>query len=95
MIDRLEVRRGTLDDVSVYSCDFTALVQKADVARIERQCVIPEYLEGSHSEGEVVGEIRYMLDGECIGSSNVVLRDNIETLGLLRLFIRILIDSLT
>lgn len=95
VVGRVEVRHGMLDDVSVYKKEFTTLVKKSDSSLVERKIVLPEYIDGAHSSGEVIGEAIYLINGEEIGRAEVILLDTIETLTLIKLFTRVLIGALT
>ena len=95
VVGRVEVRHGMLDDVSVYKKEFTTLVKKSDSSLVERKIVLPEYIDGAHSSGEVIGEAIYLINGEEIGRAEVILLDTIEMLTLIKLFTRVLIGALT
>lgn len=95
VVGRVEVRHGMLDDVSVYKKEFTTLVKKSDSSLVERKIVLPEYIDGAHSSGEVIGEAIYLINGEEIGRAEVILLDTIEMLTLFKLFTRVLIGTLT
>lgn len=95
VVGRVEVRHGMLDDVSVYKKEFTTLVKKSNSSLVERKIVLPEYIDGAHSSGEVIGEAIYLINGEEIGRAEVILLDTIEMLTLIKLFTRVLIGALT
>ena len=95
MIDRVTVRRGTLDGVNAYSTDFCKLIAKSDAKKIEREVVLPEYIVGSHLAGDTIGEIIYRVDGEEIGRSPIVIHDEIGRLTLFQLFLRIIYGALS
>ena len=95
VVGRVEVRHGMLDDVSVYKKEFTTLVKKSDSSLVERKIVLPEYIDGAHNSGEVIGEAIYLINGEEIGRAEVILLDTIEVLTLIKLFTRVLVGALT
>lgn len=89
-LERINVMRGTCDNVSLYSRAFTKLVSKADKKRVEKEFSIPDFIVAPFNQGDVVGKVVYKLDGEIIGESDIFVKDTVEKITLPDLFLRML-----
>ena len=89
-LESVPVTYGTVDEITVYSEHFSKLVNKSDKKRVEKIYNIPETLTAPLCEGDQVGEIVYKLDDEVIGKTAIVVRENVEKIGVLELFGRII-----
>ena len=94
-LNRVEVKKGSLDAVTPYSSGVSILMSKGDIHKIEKQYYLPECIVGQHSSGTKIGEIRYLLNGEIVGRSDIIVTEDIEGLTLFDIFLRILIGALT
>lgn len=89
-LEDADVYHGSKDAVTLYSTGFSSLVEKKQLGRIEKSYVIPEYIAAPKKNGDVVGEIIYSIDGEEIGRSDIIIKEDIERVGLWELFLRLL-----
>ena len=89
-LEDVDVLRGTVDNIAVYSSSFAKLISKADKKKIEKEYTIPETLSAPLKNGDVVGSIVYKLNGEIVGKSDVFVKDDVAEIKVGTLFARIL-----
>ena len=94
-LEYADVMGGVKDNVAVYSEKFVKLINKADKNRIEKEYTIPESICAPLTAGDVVGRVTYKLDGEIIGESDVFVKEDVKSIGLLELYARIMKTILT
>lgn len=66
------------------------VVAKGDAGRIQAEVTLGESLTAPIKEGEAVGEIKYTLDGEVLGSVEICAKETVEEIGYFTLFLRML-----
>lgn len=89
-LEYVDVVRGVKDKTALYSKPFAKLVNKGDKKRIEKEFLIPDFIEAPLTSGDVVGKVVYKLNGEIIGESDVFVKEDIEQIKLFNIFGRIL-----
>lgn len=89
-LEDVPVNFGTVDSVKVYSERFTCLLNKPDIAKIEKSYEIPESLEAPLRAGDTVGAVIYTLNGEEIGRCNIIIKDDIDRISTWELFCRMI-----
>ena len=94
-LEYADVMGGVKDNVAVYSEKFVKLINKVDKNRIEKEYTIPESICAPLTAGDVVGRVTYKLDGEIIGESDVFVKEDVKSIGLLELYARIMKTILT
>ncbi len=68
--------------------EFTYLADKGTSSKITKNLVLNENICAPLTKGDVVGEVRYMLDGKQIGSVDVTVCDDVERIGYYTLIFR-------
>ena len=89
-LERVPVYKGAPEEVSVYSTGFSCLLPKSELSKVEKAYNIPEFISGTHTVGDKVGEIIYTVEGREIGRANIVVYDEIRPLNMWNIFLRIL-----
>ncbi len=89
-IEDASVLRGTVDSVPLFSKEFSAVVPKDKLSSIELVYDIPEKLSAPVKESDVVGSIKYFLNGEQIGFSDIFVGSSVEKIGMWQVFSGIL-----
>lgn len=74
-LERVKVKRSNVAEAPVFSTDFSLLVPKGDIKRIEKRYDIPEFLSAPIDEKGVIGKITYILDGKEVGSSDIFVKE--------------------
>ena len=89
-IEPIPVTFGVKDKVTVYEGEFSALVKKSDLNKIEEVYTIPEVLKAPVVSNASVGKIEYTLNGEKIGESLIYSKEDVEKISFFELYARIL-----
>ena len=77
-LPELPVAGGTLDGVSVNVCgELSFLTEKSKENGVKAEIILPRFVYAPITSGDVVGEIRYVLNGENLGSLSVVSCDTV------------------
>ena len=88
--DPVKVLGGEASNCRVSCPEFSAVVPKADVGRIEYVTDLPGEMGAPVRKGEVIGEIVYSINGTEIGSVEIVAEETIEKISFWGVFVRIL-----
>ena len=87
----LEVLGGTKAYVNVYAADeFSLLIEKGKENQIEKELVLLEEVNAPIYEGDAIGYLRILLDGEEIGRVDAVVKQDVEALNFSNALKRIL-----
>lgn len=85
----IPVEKGIETKVGTYvENDSVFLLKKTDFEKIERVVNIPEILEAPIEKGVQVGEIKYMLEDEQLGSTRIITSSGAEKAGFFQLIWR-------
>ena len=84
------VSRGVSDSVALYSTDFSTVIPKNKIAKVDKVYNIPEKLSAPVFSGDVVGEIEYFIDGERIGTAEIFVDTYVAKINMWQIFARIL-----
>ena len=93
-LEDVAVKKGVCRDVTVYSEEFSILTSKADIRDIEKKYNIPEALTAPLNEGDKVGEVIYLLNGNEIGRSDIKISAAVERIGLMDIILMMLSEIL-
>ncbi len=93
-IEDASVLRGTVDSVPLWSGEFSVVVPKGSLSKIELVYDIPETLSAPVSQGDIVGGIKYLLDGEQIGAADIYAAGDAEKISMWQIFVRVLVRML-
>ena len=89
-LESVKVYFGEKNSVDLYSSEFKMLLNKSDAKRVEKVYEIPENITAPVKSGEVVGKVEYMLDGKSIGSSPIYVKDEVEKISFLKLYLALI-----
>lgn len=77
----LEVSGGTKQMVNVYAGqEFAALIEKGKENLLEKELVLLQEIKAPIEEGEVIGYLRILLDGEEIGRVDAIVKQQVDVL---------------
>lgn len=86
-VKSVPVNKGVESLVEVnYEQDSGCLLPKGKERNVEEIVNIPEYVNSPIQEGEKIGEVRYMLDGEQIGYTNLIAANTVKKINLSNMF---------
>ncbi len=72
-IDNIPIKDGSVPYVAgVVDKDIAFPISKLDAQNIERKTILNENLKAPISQGQIIGEIQYLLDGKLLGKANII-----------------------
>ena len=75
------VNKGTTDSVEViFENDAGSLIPKGQSANITTTVVLPEIIEAPVNKGDKIGEVKFSLNDEILGTVNLVANNTIKKL---------------
>ena len=81
---------GESDSIPIYSSEFSCVVDKSDLSKIELIYNIPEKITAPITEGQVVGELIYKIEDNQIGESKLYAKSEVKRLTYISVFGKIL-----
>ena len=69
---------------------FSKVLPKAKIASVEQKLLLPESIAAPVREGDVIGSVSYLLDGEPIGQVNVTAAEGVEKIDFFEILRRML-----
>lgn len=90
VVETVPIYKGIKNYTSLYSTEFKIVTEKNNLKKIEKCYDIPEYLTAPLKEGDVIGSITYKLNGETIGKSDIIVKENIDEINFFDIFCEIL-----
>lgn len=75
------VKGAVTDEVSVSHGGFSSLLSKSDTKKVTYEIDVPEKLTAPVKAGDVVGNIKYILNGEVIGTSDITADCDVPRIG--------------
>ncbi len=89
-IDPLPVRGGMTDSVSLSAAPFRMVLPKEKISSVTSELSLPAALDAPLKAGEKVGEIRYYLDGEVLGTADIVTEEASDAISYAEILRRLL-----
>ena len=86
----IKVMGGVEDACATAHQGFSALLSKGEASKVSKEIEIDEYVKAPVKAGDIVGKVRYSVDGKMIGSVDVVCIAEIEKIGFFKLLGRML-----
>ena len=91
-LENIPIYKGVKNQITVYSSEFQTVTEKSHLKKIEKIYEIPEYLTAPINKGDVIGKITYKIEDEVIGSSDIIVGDNVEKISFLDVFCGIILS---
>ena len=86
----IPILKGTQAEIAITTPGgFNVLVSKAKVNEIEKRISVPEQLEAPVQAGEKLGEISFYIDGQQIGGTDIVAKENVGKINLFQMFAKL------
>lgn len=77
----LAVTGGSVPFINVYAgADFSALIEKGKEGALEKELVLLEDVSAPIKEGQVLGYLKILLDGEELGRVDAIAKEDVEVL---------------
>lgn len=84
------VSGGVVNECPIEGTPFFSVLSKGEAEKVRLEVTIPESLIAPIKAGDKIGEIRYLLNGNEIGRSDIVSAEDIEKIGFFDVFMRML-----
>ena len=81
---------GTSDKISLYSMQFTSVINKASQNNVELEYEIPEKVAAPIEKGQILGKVVYKIDGEQVGFADIVAGEDVARIKYGEILIRML-----
>ena len=88
-LDAVRVQGGVKNTVGIVKEDFSATLEKGQDARLEKRVDIPDVLTAPIAEGEKIGTVTYLLDGEEVGACDILATEAVAKIDFRTLFPRL------
>ena len=93
-LEGITVKGGTADSVELGYGEFDAVLDKANKGKVDVEIVLPESVSAPVAKGDVLGCVRYTLDGEMLCEVPITALGDVEKIGFMDQFIRLLFAML-
>lgn len=88
-LEPLRVKGGAYDQLNVSCEEFKCVVEKGNISKIKAIVDIPESVAAPINKNDVVGKLRFSLDGAEIGSADIYAAEDISEISFWELWCRI------
>ncbi len=79
ILGNLPIQKGKLTEISgIAKNEFKLLVQKGEEAKVDKEIILPQYLQAPLEKGAKVGEVIISLNGKEMGRVDIITPDPIE-----------------
>jgi D-alanyl-D-alanine carboxypeptidase (penicillin-binding protein 5/6) len=76
--------------LAIKKTGYEALLEKADIAKIEEVCELPESVKAPVKAGDIIGSVTYKCGGTVLGKADIVAAEDAERIGFFTLLLRML-----
>ncbi len=88
-LEEIPVYKSHSRVTTAYSKEFSCLILKGDIKKIEKKYEIPDSLSAPMQNGQVIGSVTYYLGGKEIGKSDIFISEELNRLQILDIFKKI------
>ena len=88
-LEEIPVCKGTKISAVAYSTDFSCVISKADVKKMEKIFDIPETITAPLEEKAVIGKITYKIGDTTLGTSDIYVQEEINEISFFDVLTRI------
>ena len=90
VLGSIPVYHGTVEQITVKSRPFYALLEKSMINRVEAVYELPEYIIAPIKSGDVVGRVIFKVGDTTVGETEIYVEENIDKLGFFDAFLKML-----
>ena len=90
-IENIKVCCGVRDSFSATYEPYSVLENKGS-AEIKKEIIINESITAPIKKGDIVGHVKYYINGECIAVKNIVSNEKIDKINFLQYFEKVLMN---
>ena len=86
IVKNVKVGKGVKTEVSVIAKkDCGTIISKGNDFNIEQNIELPDFIDAPVKQNDVVGKLKYVLNGECVGECNVIINEDVKKMNLLNM----------
>lgn len=85
-VENIKIINGTKGETQAFSSEFSAVIPKGMLKKVEMTFEIPETVSTPLKSGDVVGRIVYKIGDEQIGTSDIFIKEDIDKITVLDIF---------
>lgn len=85
-VENIKIINGTKGETQAFSSEFSAVIPKGMLKKVEMTFEIPETVAAPLKSGDVVGRIVYKIGDEQIGTSDIFIKEDIDKITVLDIF---------
>lgn len=89
-LEPIKVNGGISELCKITFEDTNIILEKEKISKITNKYILPEYVKSPVKSGDVIGEVIFEYNGEIIARTNICAAQDIESIGFLEIFKRIL-----
>jgi len=93
-LEKVKVKGGVSDFVNSYKEEFSCVVKRADVKKVEEFYEIPEYIYAPVTENSEIGKVTYKIGDKEIGHCKIFSRVCVKKINITELFSKIVLNIL-
>lgn len=93
-LESAPVLGGCIQSAALYGKGFSALVNKADLSRVEVKYDIPESISAPISAGAAVGKIEFFISGVKLGECDIFVKEEISKIDFLEVYKRVIGEAI-
>ena len=90
LLEDIPVLKGNVGSTSAYSSEISFLISKAEIKKIEKKYNIPDTITAPIKNGDIIGSVVYFIDGKEIGKADIYIKEDIDKLSVLEIFLKML-----
>jgi D-alanyl-D-alanine carboxypeptidase (penicillin-binding protein 5/6) len=88
-LEEIPVCNGTKNSTTAYSSEFSCVISKSDLKKVEKTYDIPVEISAPLQKNDVIGKVIYEIEGETLGSSDIYILEDIDKISILDILSRI------
>lgn len=88
-LENIQVYGGNINSITLYTQKVCRLVNKSQKSKVEKYYTLPDYVEAPIKKGEVIGKVKFVIDGKILCEKNVYAMSDVNKLRVGDIFIGI------
>lgn len=88
-LENVPIIKGVKDYTTVYSSEFSCVISKSDLKKIEKVYDIPTEITAPMRKSDVVGKVTYKIENTVIGTSDIYVVEDVDKISFFDIFARI------
>ncbi len=87
-VGQIPVIGGVKNSVMAAYGDFSCVLEKASIGKVVVKTDVPEIVSAPIKEGDVIGKVKFSIDGKELGESDICASENVKKIGFFGLWLR-------